>query len=418
MKSKVSYSNVDPEFQKWLDEAARHHFSTAAGNRASIIGEAIMRVGSAKLLYAMNELGLDLGKYAVIFAPDGTFSMNRVRTRRGVSYGCLMRADFEGYLFLHNAMPNGCGYSLAKVNYDGNDEELRKLLLKARESVADDVQLSTGNHFAGVYIATDPFTGEDLQERYVVVHCSGHVGGEKLYDVSWLASLPGYQKIATPHGDVTILTDDAREKYLQQFEESNNSNEQNRIGYLDQIFGEGNYSLVASLTHQGLMPNGKEHRLGVQKLLGIPVPIAFNPEEGVALVVGKENIHTQHHSNLITFSEDGTMDSIDPDLLRTVNMVPHGAGYEFKDELKSVTIKLGGNGISFFHIELVGKGTVQAANMREIRHLVTYRRKTPIMQQVAKFDLADHFLDLPYFFQIYPEKSIPGGVESKKIVQE
>ncbi len=418
MRPRVSYSNVDPAFQKWLAEAANHHFSTAAGSRASIIGEAIMRVGSAKLLYAMNELGLDLGKYAVIFAPDGTFSMNRVRTRRGFSYGCLMRADFNDYLFLHNAMPNGCGYSLAKVNYDGNDDELRKLLLKARETVADDVQLSTGNHFAGVYIATDPFTGEDLQERYVVVHCSGHVGGEKLYDVSWLSSVPGYQKIPTPHGDVTVLTDEAREKYLQQFEESNNSNEQNRIAYLDKIFGEGNYSLIASLTHQGLMPDGKEHRLGVQKLLGIPVPIAFNPEEGVALVIGKENIHAQYYHRLTTFDSNTSLDSIDKELLRTANMVPHGAGYEFRDELKSVTVELTNHGIEQFHIELNGKGIVRAANMREIRHLVTYRRKTPIMQQVAKFDLADHFLDLPYFFQIYPEQSIPGGIESKKIVQE
>ncbi len=418
MRPKVRYSNVNPKFQKWLDEAANHHFSTAAGTRASTIGEAIMRVGSAKLLCAMNELGLDLGKYAVIFAPDGTFSMNRVRTRRGFSYGCLMRADFEGYLFLHNAMPNGCGYSLAKVNYDGNDEELRKLLLKARETVADDVQLSTGNHFAGVYIASDPFTGEDLQERYVVVHCSGHVGGEKLYDVSWLSTLPGYQKISTPHGDVTVLTDEARKKYLQQFEESNNSNEQNRIAYLDKIFGEGNYSLIASLTHQGLMPNGKEHRLGVQKLLRIPVPIAFNPEEGIALVIGKENIRPQYLPALITFNHDGSMDGIDKKLLQTANMVPHGAGYEFKDELKSITVELANNGIARFHIELNGRGVVQAANMREIRHLITYRRKTPIMQQVARFDLADHFLDLPYFFQIYPEKSIPGGIESKKIVQE
>ncbi len=411
----VRYVGVSPEFEKWLEEAALHHASMAAGDRASAMSEAIMRVGSAKLLFAIDIMGLDIGKYAVIFAPDGTFSMNRIRTKRGFSYGGLMIADYDGYLFLHNAMPNGCGYTVAKISPDLTDEQIEQILVQARKRLNQDVQLSTGNHFAGAYYAKDPLSGEDTGERYVLVHCSGHVGGAKLYDVSWLQSTPGFEEIQTPHGKVTVLTDEAKKEYLEFFDYADKGNAKNREAYLSEIFNEGEYGIICSLTHQGLLYEGKNHRLGVQKIIQDLMPVAFNPEEGVALLKGKRNISPASEVFLKTFTEQEMI--IDKKYVRNLNIVPHGAGYEFKDKIHKIQIGLNKEGIEKITINFANTGTVSVPNMRSIRERITYRRKTPIMKQVAKFELAEHVFDLPYFYQIYPLKSIPGGLESKRTKQ-
>ena len=414
----VKYSGVSPSFEKWLSEAAKHHASMAAGDRAAVMSEAIMRIGSAKLLYSIDLMGLDISKYAVIFAPDGTFSMNRIRTKRGFSYGSLMIAEYDDYLFLHNAMPNGCGYTLAKIHPDITDQKLEQLLLNARKKLNQDVQLATGNHFAGAYYAKDPLSGEDTGERYVLVHCSGHVGGPKLYDVSWLQKEPGYEIVHTPHGKITVLTDEAREKYLEYFEYADKGNAENREKYLLEIFEENEFEIISSLTHQGLLAEGTQHRLGVQKVIDNLMPVAFNPEEGIALLEGKPNLKKE---NIIFLKKFGTDElSISQKLIHRLNLVPHGAGYEYKEKIKKIGITLNKEGIENIMMEFFNTETVTVPNMRGIRDKITYRRKTPIMKQVAKFDLAEHILDLPYFYQIYPVKSIPGGLESKrtKVLQE
>ena len=46
---------------------------------------------------------------------------------------------------------------------------------------------------------------------------------------------------------------------------------------------------------------------------------------------------------------------------------------------------------------------------REIREFMSYRRKTPIIQEMTRADLADVLYELPALMQIYPLVSIPGG---------
>ncbi len=404
-KTKPKYENLPSSFKPWIKEARKRIHSIAAGNNASFVARCIMEVGFAKLLYALDTLELDWSRAFVLFAPDGTFSMNMERLRRGFTYGAVIHFGTEDYLVTHNAMPNGCGFSIYELKTEKySDEELVQISKQHQAKLEDDKKLNVGNHFAGVYRGIDPVTMEDSGRRFVVVHCSGHVGKGKLYDVQWLSDHDGFHLIPTSLGPVTVLQDDARKEYLRWFEWSNGQNEANRESYLKTIFGEGSYETLASVTHQGLFRNGTEIRLGVQQSQDI-LPTAYNAQEGLDMVRGLPNIQKHVFETLAPFQF--LKDVPYREDLESIDIVPHGGGYEFLDEVKSVKIILGSDGVKKVKIKLQEHSTrkkylIEFHDFKATRNLLRYRRRAEIMGQVMKYRLAQVIYHLYPLFQIYP----------------
>ncbi len=404
-KTKPKYENLPSTFKPWIKEARKRIHSIAAGNNASFVARCIMEVGFAKLLFALDQLELDWSRAFVLFAPDGTFSMNMERLQRGFTYGAVIHFGTQEYLVTHNAMPNGCGFSIYEL--DGNkysDEEILKISKEHQDQLEDDKKLNVGNHFAGVYRGIDPITKEDSGKRYVVIHCSGHVGKKKLYHTQWLREYEGFNLIQTPLGPITVLQDDARKEYLKWFEWSNGQNEGNRESYLKTIFGEGSYKTLASVTHQGLFRNGCEIRLGVQESQDI-LPTAYNAQEGLDMVKGLPNIQHYVFETLEPFKF--LKDAPYQENMRSINIVPHGGGYEFYDEVKSVKIVLNSKGVEKVKIKLSEPTTkknyvIEFQDFKATRKLLRYRRRAEIMGQVLKYRLAEVIYHLYPLFQIYP----------------
>ncbi len=404
-KTKPKYENLPAEFKQWIKEARRRIHSIAAGRNASYVARCIMEVGFAKLLYGLNELELDYSHAFVLFAPDGTFSMNMERLQRGFTYGAVIHFGTEDYLAAHNAMPNGCGFSIYELGSSKfDDDEIIKIARDHQDRLEDDKKLNVGNHFAGIYRGIDPTTKEDSGRRFVVIHCSGHVGKEKLYHVGWLENYGGFNLVNTPLGPVTILQDEARKEYLKWFEWSNGQNESNRESYLKTIFGEGTYKTLASVTHQGLFRNGSEIRLGVQESQKI-LPTAYNAQEGLDMVKGLVNIKEHILETLEPFKSLRNRPYLD-DLL-DINVVPHGGGYEFLDDVKFVKIFLNNEGIEKLKLKMVNpisktRYIIEFQDFKATRKLLRYRRRAEIQKQVIRYQLAETIYHLYPLFQIYP----------------
>ncbi len=410
-KIELGYSNAHPEFHPWIEKARARIFSIAAGTRMGMVAPRIMEIGYAKLLYAATELGVDIDstKTFVFFAPDGTCSLNIERTKRGFSYGGILSTTFDGLMGTNNSMPNGCGFSIYKLNEDINDETLIEKMKEAQCRLGEEElkQLGKGNHFAGMYRVKDPVSGEDLNMRYLVVHCSGHVGGELLYfPDTWLADKEGFHKIETPHGPIIFLEGEARGLYVNQFKKTEASNSQNRDHTASEIFHDLDFIRLESITHQGLLDNGKYHLIGTQKHDSM-APIAFNPEEGLVAAIRRHNLSKEFLDNW-EHGQRAKDFGIEKELMN-LDITPHGGGYESRFPINYLKVNLDKNGIASFDMQLKDKHPMNFPTFRHVREWLTYRRKWEIMRVVAKTDLADILFDLEPLMQVYPIKSIPGG---------
>ncbi len=406
----VHFTNVDPSFESWMQEARKRIFSIAAGKRVGKIAPRIMEVGFGKVLFAANQLGNDIeeSNSYVFFAPDGTVTYNPVRIKRGFTYGAILNFSFDGLLATNNSLPNGCGFSVYELEDPKPDAEMVMELERAQMKIGENrmSQLGKGNHFAGVYYVNDPTSGEDTNRRFVVVHCSGHVGGAKLYHPqSWLSETDGYYEVPTPHGEMIMLEGDAREQYVNAYEETNTANAVNRDKVMHEVF-DTSWKTLEEVCHQGLEPGTGRHIIGTQVHDGL-VPIAFNPEEGLVMANTLPNLSTDFLDN---WKDNDRMNSLGLEKeFRNLNFCPHGSGYEFKNPVKDLEANLGPEGIHNFTIQIDGAERTTFEYFREIRGHMTFRRKAQILKELFKADIAEIVYELPGLKQIYPLASIPGG---------
>ena len=420
LRDKKPYSinclNAKTEFLPWIEEAGNRIFSLSSGNRITPIAEDVMRIGFGKILYAANELGsdIDVCKPFVLFAPDGTCTYNKERFHRGFSYGCLINAEFDGMIASQNAMPNGCGFSLFELKDYSNDKDLVTKAKKIRDDITEDQaeQLGKGNHFIAIYQVKDKYSGEDTGRRFVILHCSGHeISKEKLYFLDWLVEEDGYNKIETPHGSIWLIEKDAKTRYLEEYQECELNNVNGRQNVMSQFFENMTFELISDLTHQGMMDNGKTLKLGIQTDKNTLLPVAFNPEEGAISVKIKPNLNKDFLSR---WEYSMVSESLGYNrIFEKLDIIPHGAGYEFKNPVSDFNFKLSSGGIDSFTIELEtldgSKTREKATYFKEIRQHMSYKRKLPVMKKVFEAELGKHIYDLVPLIQIHPKTSIPGG---------
>ncbi|NPD90068.1 MAG: hypothetical protein HGN29_15245 [Asgard group archaeon] len=412
----IKIKNLSSELEPWLKEAEKRIFSIAAGNRIALIAPEIMKIGFGKILYAANELGANIesNKPFVLFAPDGTCTYNKLRIKRGFTYGCLIKAELDGLIVTQNAMPNGCGYSLFEFKDPPNDEKLINQAKLIQENITKEqaIELGKGNHFIALYYVLDSVSGEDTGKRYVLLHCSGHdVKKEPLYNTDWLEKEAGFNKILTPHGEIWLLEDYAKELYLKEYEMFENMNIKGRNNVMKDFFEPESFQLLMDLTHQGLVENGKYLKLGVHLKEDI-VPVAFNADEGTMILKTNSNLNKEFLRNWAYYNNIKELGYERE--LQGINITPHGSGYEFKYPISGCSFKLDKNGLRDFSISLKRpSGNIEQVNatyFKEIRNFMSYRRKLPIMKEVFLANLGEPVFDLKPLIQIHPKVSIPGGL--------
>jgi hypothetical protein len=412
----IQIENLSPELVPWVKKAERRIFSIAAGERIARIAPEIMKIGFGKILYAVNELGADIdrSKPFVLFAPDGTCTYNELRIRRTFTYGCLIKAEFDGLIATQNAMPNGCGYSLFELKDPPENGELINQAKLIRQNITKEqaIELGKGNHFIALYYVLDSVSGEDTGRRFALLHCSGHeVNKEPLYNPDWLEGEDGFNKIQTPHGEIWLLETDAKEKYLLEYERFEKLNIEGRKRVMNEFFESSSFELLMDHTHQGLAENGKYLKLGVHLKENV-VPVAFNAEEGTMILKTKPNLSEDF---LKRWKYHETIEELGYEQeFKRIDLTPHGSGYEFKYPISNCSFKLDKNGLADFTIDLILPDSrierITATYFKQIRNFMTYRRKLPIMKEIFLADLGETVSDLKPLIQIHPRESIPGGM--------
>ena len=411
----IQIKNLSSELEPWVREAERRIFSIAAGNRIAKIAPEVMKIGLGKILYAANEIGADISKNKpfALFAPDGTCTYNELRIKRGFTYGCLIKAEFDGLIATNNAMPNGCGYSLFEFKNPPDDDTIIKQAKLIRENITEEQakELGKGNHFIALYYVLDSISGEDTGRRFALLHCSGHdVGKEPLYNPDWLEENDGFHKVSTPHGYIWLLENDAKELYLKEYDKFEEMNVNGRGNVMNDFYEPDSFQLLMDITHQGLAEKGKYLKLGSHLKKDL-VPIAFNADEGTIILKTKPNLSMEFIRNWSYYDNIRELGYINE--LKDINMTPHGSGYEFKFPVVACEINLSKDGINEFSIELQISPNktekAQATYFKQIRNFMVYRRKLPIMKEVFLADLGEPIFDLKPLIQIHPKVSIPGG---------
>lgn len=411
-KPKVTFHNLDPMLEPYMEEARARIFSMAAGKRIAKIAPRIMELGYSKVLMAAESLGVDIDatKTNIIFAPDGTCTYNPIRIKRGFTYGAIINMELEGLMGTNNSMANGCGFSMYELLDPMSDEEAKVYLTDVQQRLGKEniEQLGKGNHFAGLYAVKDPVTGEDLNRRFVVVHCSGHVDGDKLYfPEKWLSETDGWYNISTPHGDIALLEGEARRLYMKQFHTTEIANANSRDSMMDKVFPDQEWKLLESITHQGYINNGSTHIIGTQVHEGL-VPVAFNPEEGLIAMKTKNNLNSDFISAWDKTDRIGELGITKE--VQNLNMTPHGSGYEFRYPVDNFHVILDKEGIQYMGVQFKNDNKSHIfEHFKQIRKFMTYRRRATIMREVYRADLAEIVYEMPGIKQIYPLKSIPGG---------
>ncbi|MFB0535674.1 MAG: hypothetical protein ACETWR_11920, partial [Anaerolineae bacterium] len=326
------------EREELLRRAERHIFATGPRDCGQSLCVANMKYGLAKIHYLQQQLGLPADA-TFIGAPDMTVTRNVNRWNSGFGYGGkLTWGNGAQELMILDVKPNCCGMLVGGLDhlpdYDLLIERLDRF--KDDETRLDGVKINwdfdRSNHFIDVF-QVRALADVPLPEYAFVIHCAGSelrgetLLGEGLY---WDAS-PGLlaraELIATPFGDLRVLTGSEAVEYYRFYQLVEDFTLRRRALAAERLFGE--YQLIANQTHQGLT-SMNDAMLGTHQVVEdgkTLYPMTLRGDIPAYLLLGKSNFSEEILENY-GFEKRAKALGV-YDRLRQANILPHGGGYDF-----------------------------------------------------------------------------------------
>ncbi|TEU12381.1 MAG: hypothetical protein E3J21_21195 [Anaerolineales bacterium] len=237
------------------------------------------------------------------------------------------------------------------------------------------------NHFIDVF-QVRVLADVSLPEYAFVIHCAGSEFrgqtplGEGLY---WDAS-PGLlakaKVMATPFGDLRVLTGPKAVEYYRFYQVAEDFTLRRRALAAERLFGD--YQLIANQTHQGLT-SMNEAILGTHQVVEDEktlYPVTLRGDIPAYLLLGKSNFSEEILENY-GFEKRAKALGV-YDRLRQANILPHGGGYDFPHMTGVTRVVEFGKG-RYFKVDLASDyGCQLISNAREIPF--NYRGKTVILR--------------------------------------
>jgi hypothetical protein len=373
--------------EKLLKRAERFIFATGPRDCGQSLCVANMRYGLAKIHYLQQQSGLPADA-TFIGAPDMTVTRNLNRWNSGFGYGGkLTWGDGAQELMILDIKPNCCGMLVGGLDHLPDYNLLIERLdrLKHDETYLDGVKINwdfdKSNHFIDVF-QVRALADVPLPEYAFIIHCAGSELrgetslGEGLY---WDASpslLARAEIMATPFGDLRVLTGQKAVEYHRFYQVVEDFTLRRRALAAERLFGD--YELIANQTHQGLT-GMNEAILGTHQVVEdrkTLYPMALRGDIPAYLLLGKSNFNEEILENY-GFEKRAKALSV-YDRLRQANILPHGGGYDFPHMIgvKKVVEIDGGR---YFEIDLASDyGYQLISNVRDIPF--DYRGKAVILR--------------------------------------
>ncbi|MFQ5711178.1 MAG: hypothetical protein ACE5GD_05285 [Candidatus Geothermarchaeales archaeon] len=327
--------------EKLLVEAERRIFSLGLGDSASILSHINMRYGLAKIIFVLQQRGIDITETFCILGPDATISRNFDRWSSGFGYGCLIQWPNEKYtrvkMIFPEVRPNACGMILALMRDEviSHDNLLRRIHeVKGKELYIGDIpikwDLGKSNHFIEVLTVKKSKLDELSVGSYAaLIHTSASELKERLY----LFEDFGDCWLDTSLGRCCVLEGRAAANYYDQYKRLEAFSMEKKRLLLTEIFGD--CEIICNPVHQGLFATNKM-RLGIYDSMDSSTctwktplfPLALRWDVPVYLMKGIQNLsHDALH--YLGFSERVEELGIS-DFVGNANILPHGGGYELK----------------------------------------------------------------------------------------
>jgi hypothetical protein len=186
------------------------------------------------------------------------------------------------------------------------------------------------------------------------------------------------KRIETKFGVLHILLDDAAKDYFKFFQYADNFAKEKRRIAANEIFGE--FKMICNVTHQGLL-NMNELILGCQNIRDNDAkvfPIALRADLPAFLMKGIPNMEPEN-IEAMGFTRRAEKYEV-MDRLLNANLMPHGAGYAFKDFI-SVSEVMEIKNQRYFILDMHNDiGTKICSDVREMEF--DYRGKNVVLKTV------------------------------------
>jgi hypothetical protein len=327
----------------WIERAAEHVFALPPKDVGAELALANVKYGLAKMHYVQSRMGLKADA-TFLASPDVTVTMNAQRWHSGFAYGGkLTWGEGDRDLVFLDTKPDCCGMLVGGLTDLPSKACVleRAVRMKDDRSVVDGIEikwnLEKGNHFVDVF-ELRPLTPDRRWPPYAfIVHTSGselkresHLG-PGLYADSSRTLAQWAEVVETPFGGMRVLTGDKAREYYQFCRIATRFAQQRRLRAAELLFDD--FLPIANAIHQGLVSQN-EIALGVntwtddEAAAGDAVfPLALQPDLPSYLMQPTLNLTPKRLDELGWTRRSASLGVYGR--LRTANVLPHGAGYDF-----------------------------------------------------------------------------------------
>lgn len=313
-----------------LEEAANRIYDFGHRDASDVVAQLNLQYGLGKIIWALKKRKIDTQSTLAVTTPDSGITRNKERWQAGFSYGCLLRWPSEeeaGRAFAFPELkPNACGMLVAKINNipslqnlsDGL-HQIEKNGLRIKESKLK-LNVGVSNHFIEICrVSESSNPALNVNDIVAVIHTSPSEFKSTLYDFNMWKNKGGVWE-DTPLGPLLVMEGQAANEYLSTYRDIEAFSLQKRLVLAKHLFND--FQVISNSTHQGLF-NDNEARLGLYRFEhdNELLPVTFRWDINVYLMSPQVNLAEEF------IGQKNSSDKI-TSILKDLNMLPHGGGYE------------------------------------------------------------------------------------------
>ncbi len=327
-----------------LDRASQFIFSTGLNDATSKLCKANMKYGLAQFHLIQERYGFE-PKATFISSPDETISRNKYRWNSGIGYGGRLNwGNGKEKLIFLNAKPNCCGILVGGLEEILDPYDLIKKIdkIKSEELYYNEILIDwdygISNHFINCF-ETKNLSSIDLPPYIFLIHGSAPEFRDEEYGMGlYIDKSKTLKDIAieekSKFGKQYILLDSDAKDYLEFNKKALQFSNSKREIIANQLFDSG-YKTICNQPHQFLKDYNNMY-LGsnctdtnCDIITSDIFPTTLRADIAAYLFKGKRNLSetTLKNADLLERGEELEM----LDLLTNANILPHGAGYDFRD---------------------------------------------------------------------------------------
>ena len=327
-----------------LDRASQFIFSTGLNDATSKLCKANMKYGLAQFHLIQERYGFE-PKATFISSPDETISRNKFRWNSGIGYGGRLNwGSGDDKLIFLNTKPNCCGILVGGLEEVLDPYDLIKKIdkIKSEELYYNEILIDwdygISNHFINCF-ETKNLSSIDLPPYIFLIHGSAPEFRDEKYGMGlYIDKSKTLKDIAieekSKFGKQYILLDSDAKDYLEFNKKALQFSNSKREIIANQLFDSG-YKTICNQPHQFLKDYNNMY-LGsnctdtnCDIITSDIFPTTLRADIAAYLFKGKRNLSetTLKNADLLERGEELEM----LDLLTNANILPHGAGYDFRD---------------------------------------------------------------------------------------